>query len=166
MDVNSKTVLSMIARRFKLERSTIQDRLQMQKIVYLLQACGLNLGYGFSWYKHGPYSQSLADNAFTVLSVEPEQYRDTDRRLFSNTTEEKLKNFEKICTHFKNNYRLLELIASIDFMFRIWGEKASDSEEFKEKLKLRKKILLDGEPIEDTEIQEALCIWDNLQKLN
>lgn len=39
------------------------DRLQMQKMVYLLQEKGVAIGhYGFDWYKHGPYSQVLLDD--------------------------------------------------------------------------------------------------------
>ena len=39
-----------------------EDRLKMQKMVYLLQEEGVNIGhYGFEWYKHGPYSQVLLD---------------------------------------------------------------------------------------------------------
>jgi len=42
---------------------SFDDRLQMQKMVYLLQEEGINIGdYGFDWYKHGPYSQVLLDD--------------------------------------------------------------------------------------------------------
>lgn len=41
------------------------NRLQMQKIVYMLQELGAPIGnYGFRWYKHGPYSQELLDDMF------------------------------------------------------------------------------------------------------
>lgn len=44
---------------------TFEKRLKLQKIVYLLQEMGLNVGgYSFSWYKHGPYSQSLQEDAY------------------------------------------------------------------------------------------------------
>ena len=33
-----------------------EDRLKMQKMVYLLQEEGVNIGlYVFDWYKYGPY---------------------------------------------------------------------------------------------------------------
>ena len=45
--------------------SSFQQRLKMQKVIYLLQEMGVPVGdYGFSWYKHGPYSQRLLDDAF------------------------------------------------------------------------------------------------------
>ena len=42
-----------------------EHRLEMQKAVYLLQDMGVPVGdYGFRWYQHGPYSQSLQDDMF------------------------------------------------------------------------------------------------------
>lgn len=41
------------------------ERLKMQKMVYLLQEEGVDIGhYGFDWYKHGPYSQALLDDMY------------------------------------------------------------------------------------------------------
>lgn len=37
-----------------------EDRLEIQKIVYILNELGVSCGdYSFRWYKHGPYSQLL-----------------------------------------------------------------------------------------------------------
>lgn len=44
-------------------------RLKMQKGIYLLQEMGVPVGeYRFSWYKHGPYSQSLLDDMHSSSS--------------------------------------------------------------------------------------------------
>ncbi len=41
------------------------QRLEMQKAVYLLQDMGVPIGdYGFRWYQHGPYSQNLQDDMY------------------------------------------------------------------------------------------------------
>ncbi len=46
-------------------------RLKMQKGIYLLQELGIPVGdYRFSWYRHGPYSQSLLDDMYTIFSAE------------------------------------------------------------------------------------------------
>jgi len=51
--------------------SSFDMRLKMQKVVYLLQEMGVPISdYGFSWYKHGPYSQSLLDDAHNARSNE------------------------------------------------------------------------------------------------
>lgn len=52
--------------------SSFEGRLCLQKHVYLLQLFGVDLGYRFSWYLHGPYSPSLTEIAFEV-----ERNRDT-----------------------------------------------------------------------------------------
>lgn len=45
------------------------DRLRLQKVVYMLQAFGVNLGYGFSWYFRGPYCTSLARAGFELEQI-------------------------------------------------------------------------------------------------
>lgn len=47
------------------EYKNFDDRLKMQKLIYLLQELGIGVGdYRFSWYKHGPYSQNLLDDSY------------------------------------------------------------------------------------------------------
>lgn len=46
-----------------------EGRLSLQKIVYLLQAFGVNLGYSFAWDLRGPYSSLLTTNGFTLDRV-------------------------------------------------------------------------------------------------
>jgi uncharacterized protein YwgA len=55
-------------------------RLNLQKSLYLLQNMGLNVGgYGFYWYKHGPYSQALQEDAYKTLDLEvPKGLKFTD----------------------------------------------------------------------------------------
>lgn len=40
------------------------DRLILQKTIYLLQQAGVPLGYHFSWYIRGPYCASLTSDAY------------------------------------------------------------------------------------------------------
>lgn len=47
----------------------LDDRLRLQKTIYLLQAFGVYLGYDFSWYLRGPYCTSLAINAFALKDL-------------------------------------------------------------------------------------------------
>ena len=48
------------------------SRMEMQKAVYLLEEMGVPVGgYGFYWYKHGPYSQSLQNDILSI-SAEPD----------------------------------------------------------------------------------------------
>ena len=47
-------------------RTNFETRLELQKTIYLLEEAGAKLGYSFGWYKHGPYSSSLADDAYRL----------------------------------------------------------------------------------------------------
>ena len=45
--------------------SDFNQRMEMQKAIYLLQDLGVPVGdYGFRWYLHGPYSQKLQDDMY------------------------------------------------------------------------------------------------------
>ena len=47
---------------------SFDDRLIIQKAIYLVQAGGASLGYDFRWYLRGPYSPSLSRDAFSIVS--------------------------------------------------------------------------------------------------
>lgn len=49
--------------------NTFQDRLKFQKMIYLLQAFNVYLGYDFSWYLRGPYCPVLTTNGFTLQEI-------------------------------------------------------------------------------------------------
>lgn len=46
---------------------SINDRILLQKKIFLAQDIGLPLGYGYSWYIHGPYSSDLTAVAYQVI---------------------------------------------------------------------------------------------------
>lgn len=48
-----------------LDVSTFDNRLILQKSIYLTQLMRFDLGYRFSWYVHGPYSPDLTETAYT-----------------------------------------------------------------------------------------------------
>jgi len=45
---------------------TFEKRLLLQKTVYLAQAGGMDFGYYYHWYLHGPYCPALTKDAFAV----------------------------------------------------------------------------------------------------
>lgn len=66
--------------RFKLQRyfdsigetidlNSLESRIALQKKAYFMQVLGLVLDYRFSWYLHGPYSTSLADDGYAIRSM-------------------------------------------------------------------------------------------------
>jgi len=94
------------------------DRLIMQKTVYLAQAAGVNLGYFYQWYLHGPYSPSLTRDEYAIgadiaaglddskgwkLDESSSRRLDGIRTIFSEADRDKLA-------------RKLELLASVHFL--------------------------------------------------
>lgn len=68
--------------------SDFNQRMEMQKAIYLLQDMGVPVGdYGFRWYLHGPYSQSLQDDMYYedghsyVKPTLSKEYADSIRQL-------------------------------------------------------------------------------------
>lgn len=42
------------------------DRLRVQKAIYLGQLTGVDLGYRYNWYVHGPYSPTLTQDYYAL----------------------------------------------------------------------------------------------------
>lgn len=51
---------------YEFSMDTFNDRLRLQKVIYLLQAFGVYRGYDFSWYLRGPYSSQLTHDGFSL----------------------------------------------------------------------------------------------------
>lgn len=68
--IGMKLTLDGLGLPFQLE--TFEDRLILQKAIYLAQAAGVRLGYYFRWYLRGPYCPALTADAYAVAS-EPAQ---------------------------------------------------------------------------------------------
>jgi hypothetical protein len=48
---------------------TVADRKTLQKVVYLGQAAGVDLGYRYNWYRMGPYSPGLTRDYFGLAEA-------------------------------------------------------------------------------------------------
>ncbi|APC69252.1 hypothetical protein [Ralstonia pseudosolanacearum] len=60
---------------------TLDERLRLQKAIYLVQAAGADLGYRYSWYIRGPYSTSLTQDYFAVADLAKSGQDDDTRTL-------------------------------------------------------------------------------------
>ncbi|NLW92587.1 MAG: hypothetical protein GXY34_13440 [Syntrophomonadaceae bacterium] len=52
---------------------SLDQRILLQKKLYLAQACGANFGHRFHWYIHGPYSKDLTNVAYEVIPQADEE---------------------------------------------------------------------------------------------
>lgn len=109
------------------------DRMKMQKCIYLAEQFGLNIGdYCFSLYKHGPYSQQLQDDMYEENN-KPEQtiyYSE-----YAASIVRRLSNIVQTCH--KDNYgyseeQWVECLASIHYLNRLfYGDKQKVLSELK-----------------------------------
>ncbi|MFO8013439.1 MAG: hypothetical protein R6X20_09055 [Phycisphaerae bacterium] len=67
------TKLAMDALGLPVQMGAFDDRLVLQKAIYLAQASGLKLGYYFQWYLRGPYCSDLASDGFAIAAETAEQ---------------------------------------------------------------------------------------------
>ncbi len=61
-------ILALNAVDVPLRLRSFDQRLIVQKAVYLIQKAGLDLGYNFTWYLRGPYSSALTRDAFALAA--------------------------------------------------------------------------------------------------
>jgi hypothetical protein len=161
MGMDTRTVLYKLATQLGLARNTMEDRLRLQKTVYLLQTYGLRLGYGFSWYRYGPYSQELVYDAYRSLHAEKDKYAQQAKSLrFSANTETWLTRFKETLGQGLDDAKQLELLASVSFVRKAWHPAAT---EFAPKFKEHKNCFFDGTLISDRDIQAANQKLDKLE---
>jgi len=106
------------------DMDSLDGRIMVQKKIYLLQLCGLDLGYRFNWYIRGPYSPSLADSAFEVWNTEElvsqitEEYELEDECIDQLNKIKGLINSKSPFSELED-FQWLELLASVHYLRHI-----------------------------------------------
>jgi len=104
----------------KLNLEGFDNRLLLQKRVYLIQRLGVNFGFNFHWYLKGPYCPELTECAFT-LKADTETQEAANSFVFNDDATAILDRYKGLEREVSSLYgrRLpdwLELMASIHFM--------------------------------------------------
>lgn len=95
---------------YEFSMDEFDDRMRLQKTVYLLQAFGINRGYQFGWYLRGPYCSLAAMDGFDLRGVYSEI--PDGRTVF--TTQKANEAFDRFCSFVRDkNTAYLEIAASI-----------------------------------------------------
>ena len=94
------------------------DRLIMQKAVYLAQAAGVNLGYFYHWYLHGPYSPSLTRDEYSIDADIAAGLDDSQGWKLDEKSSQRLEEIKAIFSEPERDKlaRKLELLASVHFL--------------------------------------------------
>ena len=91
------------------------DRLRLQKLVFLARKVGYDLGYTFTWYRRGPYSPSLTRMLFSANDQNRLNRDDVELSDYERGVVGALRTF---LNRDIENPRALELLASVWYFFR------------------------------------------------
>jgi uncharacterized protein YwgA len=121
--------------------TTFEDRLIMQKAVYLVQAAGVNLGYFYHWYLHGPYSSSLTKDEFAIAMGISADLDESKGWKLDDASSKRLNRIRSLFSETKRDKlaKKLELLASVHFLIDHKQVTGANTKQITETLKRFKK---------------------------
>jgi hypothetical protein len=157
--IDSKLLLYMVLNEFGgLSLGGFDDRLTLQKRIYLLQRFGVDLDYRYNWYVRGPYCPQLTEDAFGAqsgsadLRIQAGSFELTDE---SRNAIELYKSFEKQLSG-GDLPLLLELAASIHYLLHVGFLPGGKSLE-----NMRQALRDRGKQFSDSQFQTAWTALDS-----
>lgn len=157
-----KLVLDAIAQDLMLD--TFEQRLMIQKKVYLTQLTGLDLAYRFGWYLHGPYSTELTRDAFRLKEEMDLGERDYEKEKLGPFAYKRVQQASKIWANKPDGIDeddWLELLASLHYLKHIAYMGKDASREFDDVWK----ALIDSKPRFTGRRSDAQTAWQQLDKV-
>ncbi|MCY4261559.1 MAG: hypothetical protein OXC91_15040 [Rhodobacteraceae bacterium] len=140
--------------------ATFDDRLRLQKLVYMIEAFDVYLGYDFSWYLRGPYCTRLAKTGFELEQI-ADRIEDDPKTKFADPYTQK--RFEKAIQFIDrimkcpSDTERLEIAASIHLLLQTTSL---------DKQAIFSRVISKMPPSGDQKHMESLCesMWDELSK--
>lgn len=123
---------------------TLSQRVEFQKMTYLLQAFDVDIWYPFNWYLHGPYSTQLADDGFALASMDSSKLDKLAEPYSIEENRENLERMREFLQHLRGitpglkDYERFELAASLHFLARRTLRDRGNCKEIVERLRQRK----------------------------
>lgn len=98
--------------------NTFEDRLILQKAVYLAQTAGVNLGYYYHWYLYGPYSPSLTRDEYAIYTDISAGMDESEGWKLDDSSSQRLEEIREVFTEPERDKlaKKLELLASVHFL--------------------------------------------------
>lgn len=145
------TLKVVFKRRGNFDVTTSHGRIMVQKIVYFLQTFGIDFGYLFAWFIHGPYSTRLMADAFELDKM----WDTIQERQLDDEEEKALEKLSVLLGDRKDDYVWLELLGSIHFLKTIAP--------LVEKKEIMRRVLLHQDYFTEEMYNEA---WNYLTKFD
>ena len=112
---------------------SFDQRLALQKTIYLVQQIGVPLGYHFSWYLRGPYSSELTSDAFANLDSEAPESWNLSESLHAKLSA--VKPFIDKIKKKRDSVRELEKLASVLFVIKTGQATAKETDKITSRMK-------------------------------
>jgi len=95
----------------QIQMNEFEDKVATQKIVYLAQQSGIELGYNFEWYLRGPYCKEVSDNAHIIIDS---GIKSTPNE--AGLDEERIKAFRDVLHPYLDDPEWLEIAGSLVYL--------------------------------------------------
>ncbi|WP_276260636.1 hypothetical protein [Haloglomus litoreum] len=113
LDEEAHYIGGIIKRVGEFSNRSLEGRKKFQKTIYLIQAAGIDLGYEYNWYVHGPYSPELARVGYRL----EEMYEDVSPTKFSDEEiEGRFQEVLQFLDPIKDDVEKLEAAASLHWL--------------------------------------------------
>ncbi|MCT7306225.1 MULTISPECIES: hypothetical protein [Ralstonia] len=110
---------------------TVDDRMSLQKVIYLGQIFGADLGYRYSWYVRGPYSPSLTQDYYALSGALAAGDRTYQARALNDRLRECLVRAKNLLQKPQSvtlaTPQWYELLASLDYLKRVSKRNDADA---------------------------------------
>ncbi len=112
------TKLTLDALNLPLDLVTFDDRLILQKAIYLAKAAGHDCGHFFRWYLRGPYSPELTRDLFSIKAEIDAGSDETKGWTLEQAALDRLAHVRPLIPNVDSSSkaRRLELLASVHFL--------------------------------------------------
>lgn len=101
-------IFSGIGKELSMKR--FEDELETQKVTYLIQEYGVDLGYHYGWFIYGPHSKQVAIDARSVYENRNNQQH------IDIADEDKIREFKQIMSEHLDDSIWLEIAASLVYL--------------------------------------------------
>ena len=138
--------------RLRFEIGSFEDRLILQKAVYLVQAAGVDLGYHYQWYLYGPYSPSLTRDEFAVVTELAQGYDESEGWTLDESSNATLDKLQSLVGEEDRSKvaRQLELLGSVHFL--ITHEQVANADDDQQITEVLKRF---GKDFDERDVQWA-----------
>lgn len=139
--------LTLDALDFRLRLETFDERMALQKTIYLCQGAGIHLGYRYNWYLRGPYSPELTRDAFELNAKQESAFDDIEGWDLDTESILRLNRIRPLWNSIAAEHRprQLELLASVLFLKRSYDGRNKDNAGLRQILERNEKFFSEKE---------------------